>query len=357
MGRHARPSWAGKTWAVWRAGWKSCEMHAGAAERVRHGATSRRGVFRLRTLHRGWGALALAAAAAGIYGLVLVMARPHPGRLAGAALSGTVSSAGAAGVSSSTAAASASAASAVTPGDQASAVASAEPTPPAVSEVSLTSSAGTMPSRTAPVSIRNGGASPRPTVRSKGGSGMASATGTLVNGGRGGSARSSVSAGNAAHSSNARLGTGSPAGSSSSLVAAAAVPPAQGPPSLQAPVSGAVLAGFGWAYSPVFGDWQEHAGIDLAASIGQRVVAPAAGAVLAVRRDSLWGWVVSIALGDGYSTNVSALGSVSVRSGQAIHSGEVIGAVGSSPPAESNLGPHVFWQLFSGSRPLNPLGG
>jgi len=120
-------------------------------------------------------------------------------------------------------------------------------------------------------------------------------------------------------------------------------------------VSGPVLAGFGWAYSPVFGDWQEHTGVDLGAAVGQTAVAPGAGLVLSVRQDSLWGWVVSIALGDGYSTNVSALGSVAVRPGDALRPGQTLGTVGASPAAEANLGPHVFWQLFSGARPLNPL--
>lgn len=134
-------------------------------------------------------------------------------------------------------------------------------------------------------------------------------------------------------------------------------PPTQGPPVLRSPVTGAVLAVFGWAYSPVFADWQEHAGVDLASPVGGTAVAPAAGVVLQVRQDSLWGWVVSINLGGGYSTNVSGLERVSVHAGQAVRAGQPIGTVGASPPAESELAAHVFWQLFAGATPLNPLGG
>lgn len=134
-------------------------------------------------------------------------------------------------------------------------------------------------------------------------------------------------------------------------------PPTQPPPALQAPVTGAVLAAFGWAYSPVFADWQEHAGVDLASPVGGTAVAPGAGVVLQVRQDTLWGWVVSIDLGGGYSTNVSGLERVSVHAGQAVRAGEPIGTVGAAPPAEADLAPHVFWQLFAGATPLNPLGG
>ncbi len=123
----------------------------------------------------------------------------------------------------------------------------------------------------------------------------------------------------------------------------------------QLPVEGNVLQGFGWAYSPVFADWQEHTGVDLAAPEGAPVRAPADAVVLAVRHDALWGWVVSLALSGGYSSNVSALETVQVAAGQHVAAGAVLGEVGPSPPAEGNLAPHVFWQVFEGTTPVNPL--
>lgn len=151
----------------------------------------------------------------------------------------------------------------------------------------------------------------------------------------------------------------SPAPAASASSAVAGVPASgavQPPPSLRAPVDGPVLAGFGWAYSPVFADWQEHTGVDLRASLGQAAVAPGAGIVATVRRDTLWGYVVSVALGAGYSTNVSALDAVAVHAGEAVRAGQELGTVGASPPAEAGLPPHVLWQLFSGTRPIDPLG-
>jgi biotin carboxyl carrier protein len=127
-------------------------------------------------------------------------------------------------------------------------------------------------------------------------------------------------------------------------------------PGMVPPVSGKLLSGFGWAYSPVFADWQEHTGVDLAVGIGQAVRAPASGVVLAVRHDPLWGWVVSLSLPHGYSTNISGLARVAVHVGQHLGQGEILGEAGASPPAESNLAPHVFWQVFDGRTPVNPVG-
>lgn len=126
-------------------------------------------------------------------------------------------------------------------------------------------------------------------------------------------------------------------------------------PAWVAPVPGEVVLGFGWAYSSILGDWQLHTGVDLAAEVGEQAVAPAAGKVVSVRQDPLWGWVVSIVLPDQiYSTNVSALESAQVKVGQQVKAGQAIGLVGPAPPAEANLGPHVFWQTFDGVDPVAP---
>ncbi len=129
------------------------------------------------------------------------------------------------------------------------------------------------------------------------------------------------------------------------------------PPSLEPPVSGAVIQGFGWAYSAVFGDWQQHTGIDLAVQPGQRIVAPGAGVVAAVRQDSLWGSVVSIVLDHGYSTNLSPFARVDVKVGQPVQVGTPLGTAAGSSPAEATLPAHVFWQLFAGTRSIDPSVG
>ena len=220
-------------------------------------------------------------------------------------------------------------------------------TPPPVLQSSTTaSSTGTPPGKATATS---------PSA-STGRSGNASAPGSTT------SARTSGSNSGTAATSATAVG----ASSGGSQTASGSLPPASGsasgtavpeapPPALTAPVAGKLLAPFGWAFSSVFDAWQEHTGVDLAASVGQPVAAPAAGVVTGVRSDALWGWVVSIALNSTYSTNLSALGTVSVHKGETVAAGQTIGTVGASPPAEANLPSHVFWQLFAGAHALNPL--
>lgn len=246
-------------------------------------------------------------------------------------------------------------------------------TPAAQSGTSTTGPSATV-TATAPASSVSAGASLTPppvpqssTTASSSGTASSKATASTPSASTGRSGHSSARAsttsvrtsGNAAASATGASSGGSqtasgslppPSGSASGT----AVPEAP-PPALTAPVAGTLLAPFGWAFSSVFDAWQEHTGVDLAASVGQPVAAPAAGVVTGVRSDALWGWVVSIALNSTYSTNLSALGKVSVHKGETVAPGQTIGTVGASPPAEANLPPHVFWQLFAGAHALNPL--
>lgn len=301
--RGSAGAWVARTQATWAA------RGAGARASVPPG----RRIVREATL-----ALGLAAAAAGVYGLMFVLARPAvPQR---PPVSAPTRRGRAAAAPARTAAVSTTVAR-LAPG--------AAVTPPAAQSVAAQGPARAVSATVAP-------------ARAPGASAGASQAGARPQGG----ATVAPSA-TTAHSPGAAQSAGTAAGQSTG--------PVSPPPPLRTPVVGAVLAGFGWGYSPVFKDWQEHTGIDLAAPVGAAVAAPAAGVVLATRADRLWGWVVSIALGDGYSTNVSALASISVHPGQALRPGQTIGVVGASPPAEANLRPHVFWQLFAGSRPIDPL--
>lgn len=133
--------------------------------------------------------------------------------------------------------------------------------------------------------------------------------------------------------------------------------PSGPPPSLDPPVSGGVLQGFGWAYSDVFGDWQQHTGIDLRAQAGENILSPGAGVVSSIRQDALWGTVVSIAMDHGYSTNVSPFAHVNVQVGQAVQAGTPLGTATGASSAEITLPAHVFWQVFANTRPIDPAVG
>lgn len=337
MGRHVRPARGLRVWAAverWLLAWAARTGTAWNGRRS--GAPSSARMSGRRILREAGLAVGLVAAAAGVYGLMFILAGHHTGlgpatvAPGGTSPSHVAASTGGGGSP------------AVQPEivANASAVAAAEPTPPANPAAVAAASSGPTKMPAANVSVHGA----RSDAAAHTGAGAAAPASSATDTGA-----SSIGA--------APVLAASTPPATPAVVASSTSPlgPTQPPPALQRPVPGPVLAGFGWAYSQVFGDWQEHTGVDLGASIGDVVAAPGAGVVVAVREDKLWGWVVSIALDRGYSTNVSALGHAGVKPGQALRPGQEIGTVGAAPPAEALLAPHVFWQLFTGSRPLNPL--
>jgi len=102
-------------------------------------------------------------------------------------------------------------------------------------------------------------------------------------------------------------------------------------------------------------DWRVHNGIDIAAEEGTPVCAAAEGVVEAVREDDALGYTVVISHDGGYTTQYSSLAKdVSVKSGEAVAMGQVIGCVGSSALLETTLGPHVHFSVTHQGAPMDP---
>src|SRR3954451_56565 len=75
----------------------------------------------------------------------------------------------------------------------------------------------------------------------------------------------------------------------------------------------------------------QHRGIDIAAAVGDRVVAAAGGTVTFAGVAGSSGLTVSIRTADGrYDTSYLHLSSAGVRAGQAVGGGDRIGAVGTT---------------------------
>jgi len=86
-----------------------------------------------------------------------------------------------------------------------------------------------------------------------------------------------------------------------------------------------------------------HLGLDLAAPEGTPVRAPAAGVVTLAQKDYyLTGGTVILDHGHGVSSAFIHLSAVSVRPGQVLAQGDVLGAVGKTGRA---TGPHLHWGL------------
>lgn len=96
-----------------------------------------------------------------------------------------------------------------------------------------------------------------------------------------------------------------------------------------------------------------HTGLDLVTSPGTDVYAAADGVVTAVNRSEKGqGNTVRIEHGSGYETLYAHLGSMSVRKGQRVRRGEVIGRVGSSGLA---FAPHLHYEVILNGEYVDPI--
>lgn len=127
---------------------------------------------------------------------------------------------------------------------------------------------------------------------------------------------------------------------------------AKGLGQLDWPVRGEVVGRFGLETHPRFNTQIRNDGIDIAASVGTPVRSVAKGRIDAANDDFEGiGGIVVVNHGDGYYTLYSHLSEVSVRSGQEVVPGQVIGRVGE----EGSLkGPILHFEVRKGTTAQNP---
>jgi murein DD-endopeptidase MepM/ murein hydrolase activator NlpD len=118
------------------------------------------------------------------------------------------------------------------------------------------------------------------------------------------------------------------------------------------PSTGYLSCGFGMRVDPFTGRRVLHRGVDLAADIGTPVYVTADGVVNKVRRDVGLGKLVEINHGYGYKTVYAHLSRISVKRGQHLTRGQIIGAVGNTG---YSTGPHLHYEVHYQGRARNPL--
>jgi len=119
-----------------------------------------------------------------------------------------------------------------------------------------------------------------------------------------------------------------------------------------APVKGIFTSGFGTRSDPLTHGRGTHQGVDIAAAPGQPVRASADGIVMAASEQGGLGKAVFLAHGYGLSTRYGHLSAVSVRPGQKVKRGDVIGRVGSTG---RSTGYHLHYEVRIDGEPVNPL--
>lgn len=134
--------------------------------------------------------------------------------------------------------------------------------------------------------------------------------------------------------------------------------PAELLPQVVSPLDGTTVTVFSMTellYDPTMADWRTHDGIDVQAQEGAAVKTAAGGTVQSVTDDELMGTTVVIQHDNGYSTRYSSLQKdVPVQAGQQVVAGEVIGRVGATSAAESQMGSHLHFSVSRDGAVIDP---
>ena len=134
--------------------------------------------------------------------------------------------------------------------------------------------------------------------------------------------------------------------------------PAELLPQVVSPLDGTTVTVFSMTellYDTTMADWRTHDGIDVQAEEGAAVKTAAGGTVQSVTDAELMGTTVVIDHEGGYSTRYSSLQKdVPVTAGQQVVAGEVIGRVGTTSAAESQMGPHLHFSVSRDGAVIDP---
>lgn len=110
-------------------------------------------------------------------------------------------------------------------------------------------------------------------------------------------------------------------------------------------------------YNGTLKHWEAHKSIDFSAQEGAEVVAYTDGTVIDVSTNYLNGTVVTVEHANGLKTVYGSLQEdVSVKKGDTIKGGTVIGKVGATANAAADLGAHLNFQMIENDKKIDPSG-
>jgi septal ring factor EnvC (AmiA/AmiB activator) len=122
--------------------------------------------------------------------------------------------------------------------------------------------------------------------------------------------------------------------------------------SLDYPVRGEVVEGFGRTRHPDFSSEFFRKGVDIEAPLGEPVKAVEGGSVIFADRFSGYGKMVIIDHGQRYYTVYAHLSEILKSPGQAVRKGDPIGQVGDS---DSLRGARLYFEIRKDGKPLDPV--
>jgi murein DD-endopeptidase MepM/ murein hydrolase activator NlpD len=115
----------------------------------------------------------------------------------------------------------------------------------------------------------------------------------------------------------------------------------------------ASVSGFGYRIHPVYKTLRMHTGIDFAAKTGTPIYATGDGVVVDPKgNQSGYGYVVIINHGYGYQTLYGHMSKVTVKMGQRVTRGQLIGYVGNTG---LSVAPHCHYEVIKNGKKIDPV--
>ncbi len=111
-------------------------------------------------------------------------------------------------------------------------------------------------------------------------------------------------------------------------------------------------SGFGYRRDPIRGGTRLHAGMDWAGAYGTPIYASADGVVSHAGWQSGYGRLVKIDHAFGIETRFAHLSKITVKVGQRVSRGDLIGGMGNSG---RSTGTHLHYEVRVNDDPVNPM--
>ena len=118
------------------------------------------------------------------------------------------------------------------------------------------------------------------------------------------------------------------------------------------PAEGFISSPFGYRSSGFTGRGEFHKGLDIRARSGTPVIAPARGTVSFAGSDGAYGLSVEVRHSAAVATKYGHLQRFTVREGQAVRRGDILGYVGSTG---RSTGPHLHYEVKLNGVYVNPM--
>jgi murein DD-endopeptidase MepM/ murein hydrolase activator NlpD len=124
------------------------------------------------------------------------------------------------------------------------------------------------------------------------------------------------------------------------------------------PVSGTVILPYSMdttVYFKTLDQYRCNPGMLISAGNGTTVQSAYLGQVTKVTSDNTYGNMVTMYLGNNYSVVYGQLDAVYVKEGDFVKEGASVGTIGNPTDSFSQEGSHLFFQMYDGDEPIDPV--